>query len=86
MTHHEKIKCDVMIKISALQTGGKEREVMEYLRSKEFACTGALIGGVFQNTKELHVIKYEEVMETYDKDSWWAAVEKERNNTEKYYV
>ena len=53
--------------ISTIQTGGKEREGMEYVQIKEFACIGAVIGGGFQNTKELHVMKYKEGMTTDNK-------------------
>ena len=60
MTHTEYNYCSETMTISTLQTGDKEMEAMEYVRSKEFFCVGAGIWGVFQNTKELHVIKYRE--------------------------
>ena len=60
--------------ISTIQTGGKEREGMEYVQIKEFACIGGVIGGGFQNTKELHVMKYKEGMTTDNKEYLEAAV------------
>ena len=75
MTHHEKNFCAVIMKISALQTEVKERNAMEYVRRKEFAYVGAGIGGVFQNTKDIHVIKYKEAMEKNNKEYWEAEVE-----------
>ena len=86
MTHHEKNFCAVIMKISALQTEVKEREAMEYVRRKEFAYVGAGIGGVFQNTKELHVMKSKWAMATNDKDCWKVLVEEERKNMDKYAV
>jgi len=43
-----------------------------------------LIGGGFQNTKELHVMKYKEAMSTPDRIEWEGAVKKEHQN--KYTV
>jgi len=34
---------------------------------QEYACVRAGIGGGFQNTKELHAIKYKEAMNTLDR-------------------
>ena len=51
MMHHENNYCAVMMTIYVLKTDGKERGAMEYVRCKDFACVGAIIGGVFQNTK-----------------------------------
>ena len=59
---------------------------MEYVRSKELECIGAVIIGGFQNTKELHVIKYKEKMDTNDKYDQESAVEEEHNKIEKYDV
>ena len=41
---------------------------MEYVWIKEFACVGDGIGGLFQITKVLYVIKYKEAMATDDKE------------------
>ena len=43
----------------------------------ELACVGAGLGGGFDNTYELHVMKYHEVMATADKDKWTEAVKEE---------
>ena len=51
MMHQENNYCAVMMIISVLNTDSKERGAMEYVRCKDFACVGAIIGGVFQNTK-----------------------------------
>ena len=59
---------------------------MEYVRNKEFACVGAENGGGFQNTKELHVMKFKESMATNDKYDWGAEVEEELKKMEKYDV
>ena len=37
---------------------------------KEFLCVGYGIGGLFQNTKGLYLIKYKEAMATDDKVGW----------------
>ena len=58
MTHHEKNYCAAIMTISTLQTDVMEREAMEYVSRKEFACIVEGIGGRFRNTRELHVIKY----------------------------
>ena len=75
-----------MMTISTLQTDVKEREAMEYVLIKEFACIVEGIGGGYKNTKELHVMKYKKAVEVDDKDDWEAEVEEERKNMEKYDV
>ena len=75
MTHPDNNYCAAIKTISMVQNDSKEREAMEYVRSKKFSCVGAKIGGGFQNTKEIHVMKYKEAMTTNDKDDWESAVE-----------
>jgi hypothetical protein len=41
---------------------------------------GAGIGGGFENTNELHVMSYDQAMESSDKDKWKVAIEKEHEN------
>jgi hypothetical protein len=41
---------------------------------EEIACVGAGLGGVFQSTKELYVMKYKQAMKTKDKDMCTEAV------------
>ena len=43
------------------------------------ACVGAGLGGGFENTKELHVMKYKKAMMTKDVKNWKVAVEDEHN-------
>ena len=52
----------------------------------ELACVGAGLGGGFENTNELHVMKYHEAMATADKDKWDQAVKDEHDRMEKYQV
>jgi hypothetical protein len=61
------------------------RNVSE-IKHKEFACVGAGIGGGFQNTNELHVMKYKQAMATKDKDEWDAAVAEEHRKMKNYNV
>ena len=41
ITNHETKYFVAMMKIFVLQTDGKERETMDYVQSKEFACVEA---------------------------------------------
>jgi hypothetical protein len=43
----------------------------------ELACVGAGIGGGFEHTSELHVLKYNQAMAGPDSDKWTKAVEEE---------
>jgi hypothetical protein len=43
----------------------------------ELACVGAGIGGGFVNTKELHVMKYDQAINGPDKEKWKQAVQEE---------
>jgi hypothetical protein len=59
-------------------------EAMKVLREGEFIpdevnCVGAGIGGGFVNTKELHVMKYQQAMETKDVKNWERAVDEEHD-------
>jgi len=42
-------------------------EEVDKVHLQEYACVGAGIGGRFQNTKELHVMKCKEAMSTPDR-------------------
>jgi hypothetical protein len=53
---------------------------------EEFACVGAGLGGGFQSTKELHVMKYKQAMKTKDKDMWTEAVFEEHDRMVKRQV
>ena len=54
----------------------KEIESFENATS-ELALVGAGVGGGFENTQELHVMKYDEAMAGPDADKWKQAVEEE---------
>ena len=75
MTNDQAYYCAAIMTLSCLQTDGKDRQALEYVKSCEFACVGAGIGGGFHNTKELHVMKYKAAMETQDPYNWGVAVE-----------
>lgn len=55
-------------------------------RPGEMACVGAGIGGGFTSTEELHVMKYDEAMETPDVDKWEKSVDEEHDRMEKNQV
>jgi len=53
-----------------------EATKLEYAEG-EIGCVGAGIGGGFENTQELHVLKYNEAMNGKDHKEWQEAVDKE---------
>jgi hypothetical protein len=53
---------------------------------EEIACVGAGLGRGFQSTKELHVMKYKQAMNTKDKDMWTEAVFEEHERMVKRQV
>jgi hypothetical protein len=60
-----------------------------YQRLEEMGCislglVGAGLGGSFQDTHELHVMKYDQAMNSKDKKLWVKAVDKEHGCMEKY--
>ena len=48
-------------------TALEEAKELEF-RTGKFACVGAGLGGGFVNTRELHVMKFNEAMASKDKD------------------
>ncbi len=52
----------------------------------ELACVGAGVGGGFEHTTELHVMKYSEAMATKDAPKWKKSVEEEAECMEKNNV
>lgn len=52
----------------------------------ELSCVGAGIGGGFDKTQELHVMKYDEAMTTPDKEKWKQAVDEEHDRMVKHGV
>jgi hypothetical protein len=52
----------------------------------EVCCVGARIGGRFENTAELHIMKYDEAMATKDVKEWHDAVGDEHNCMLKHEV
>ena len=70
--------------VALTQAEVKYNEAMKQCPEGEFnpgeiACVGAGIRGGFANTKELHVMKYDEAMNCPDKAEWKQAVEQEYN-------
>jgi hypothetical protein len=57
-----------------------EEKLCEALKTmNELGCVGAGIGGGFEHTTELHVLKYREAMASKDAMQWTKAVEDEHN-------
>ena len=52
----------------------------------ELACVGAGLGGGFDNTNELRVMKYHEAMATADKEKWTEAAKEEYDHVTKFKV
>ncbi len=52
----------------------------------EFGAVGAGLGGGFDNTQELHVMKYKEAMKTPDKPNWINEVNEEHERFKKHKV
>jgi hypothetical protein len=64
-----------------------EKNYFEYMKSfKEIACVGAGLGGGFANSTELHVMKYEQALNSPDEKEWRAAIEEEYNRMEENEV
>jgi len=64
-----------LMNLSCTETDDCEMEEVDKMHLQEYACVGAGIGGGFQNTKELHVMKFKEAMSTPEKKEWEGAVE-----------
>ncbi len=56
-----------LMNLSCAETDECEMEAVDKIHLQEYACVGAGIVGGFQNTKELHVMKYKEAMRSPDK-------------------
>ncbi len=52
----------------------------------EVALVGAGLGGGFENTHELHVMKYDEAMASADKEKWVIAVDQEHDRMDDHKV
>jgi hypothetical protein len=60
-----------------------ERNYYEYMKTcNEITCVGAGVGGGFTNTTELHVMKYDQAMQSQDADQWNKAIEEEYKRME----
>jgi len=55
-------------------------------KSGEQAFIGAALGGGFDDTSELHVLKYKEAMQQPDADKWQMAVDEEHDRMKKHHV
>ena len=80
--YHNVMSCGV--EFSYLQQL-KEIESYENATS-EVALVGAGVGGGFENTQELHVMKYNEAMASNDKTKWEKAIEEEYERMLKHNV
>ena len=60
--------------------------LLEFKIRDEIAGIGAGIGGGFENTKELHVMKYNEAMQQPDREQWVKAVREEHDRFIQYNV
>jgi len=68
------------------ETDEYEMDEVDKVHLQEYAGVEAGIGGGFQNTKELHVMKYKEAMSTQYRVEWEGAIEKEHHNMKTYGV
>jgi hypothetical protein len=59
---------------------------MEEKKENELSCVGAGLGGGFLNTEELHVMKYDQAMQTQDIKEWEQAVDKEHERMKGHEV
>ena len=60
--------------------------LLQELKNIEFGCVGAGLGGGFQDTHELHVMKYDKAMNSPDREHWNKAVEEEHDRMKKHTV
>ena len=86
LTHKQKNYYAALMSLSCHETDGKELEAIEKVRVMEHCLVGAGIGGGFQNTAELKVMKFNEAMRSSDREGWIKAVEKEHDNMTQYNV
>jgi Reverse transcriptase (RNA-dependent DNA polymerase) len=66
-------------------------ELCYYERLAQYGCVsyvlvGAGIGGVFMDTQELHILKFNEAMQTHNMKEWLKAVAEEQDHMKKYEV
>ena len=72
---------------NTVQLTQAESNYLQYMKEfGEIACVGAGVGGGFDNTTELHVMKYNEAMKSRDKMHWKKAVREEYNRMEENRV
>ena len=86
LTHSEANYFAAMINASILATDGHEHRAVTEVRNAEIALVGAGLGGGFQNTKELRVMKYDEAMESNDRAYWENAADEEHDKMQKFTV
>ena len=86
LLHAEKNYFAALMTASVQAQEGEEAAAQRTVRNAEFACVGAGIGGGFQNTKELRVMKYNEAIDSEDAEEWEDAVLEEHNKMIKYSV
>ena len=64
LTHADKTYFVCVMDTSAMETEVKYQAAVEAINNEEFTYVGAVIGGGFQNTKDLQVMNYDEDMAT----------------------
>jgi hypothetical protein len=70
-----------------VQLSKAEENYSHYMKScPEIACVGAGIGGGFEDTTELHTMKYDEAMSSEEAEQWKKSVEKEYQRMEENKV
>jgi len=84
LSNQESNYCAALMNLSCAETDEHEMEAVDKIHLQEYAYVGAGIGGGFQNTKELHVMKYKKAMRSPDKEEWDKAVD--GKNMQKYGV
>ena len=57
------------------ETEGKQQAAVQKINNEEFAFFGIIIKDGFQNTEVLKDMKYDDAMDTKDKERWEIAVE-----------
>jgi hypothetical protein len=77
--------------VALTQAEIKHYEAMQQFPEGEFApgemaCVGPGIGGGFVNTKELHVMKYDQAINGPDKEKWKQAVQEEHERMDTHGV
>ena len=78
---------DAHDRVQAFEAADIDKEQIQgELACVELAAVGAGLGGGFEHTSELKVLKFKQAMKTKDRVEWLKAVEEEHKKMEKYKV